>query len=206
MAPSYVSRPQLNHKATNSISYQQPVHPATVHFPIAFLVGTQVLDIIYGLATHANTAPLLANIYDVKPYLSDITRVSQLLLTVGLFSSIPAVLTGAYELFALLSRQAIADKLAAADSAEKKKEVVRKTHPKVKMAFIHALIMDLVVAANAYNWWTRRNAPAGMPSDINVLVSALQAPFFAGAGSLGAQMVYRHGVGVYAAGSMKKDQ
>jgi len=186
--------------------YQQPLHPITIHFPIAFLVSTQILDVVYGLATHAQTAPYLANIYDVKPYLSDITRLSQLFLTLGLFSAIPSVLTGAYDLIGLLSRQAIADKLAAADGAAKKKEVVRKTHPKVKIAFLHAIVMDLVIATNAYNWWTRRSAPAGMPSDINILLSAVQAPFFAGAGSLGSQLVYRHAVGVYAAGSLKKDQ
>jgi uncharacterized membrane protein len=174
--------------------------------PIAFLFSAQALDVVYGLATNARTASALSTIYNVKPYLSDITRSSQLLLSIGLITAIPAVLSGVYELIQLLQRQAVADKLAHADTAEKKKAVISKTHPKVKMAFIHAAVMDSVVAVSAFNWWTRRGAPAGVPSDMNVLLSAFSIPFFMGAGSLGAQLVFNYGVGVYAAGSLKKTQ
>jgi uncharacterized membrane protein len=177
-----------------------------VHFPIAFLSSSQILDTTYFLTTHARTAPLVASIYNIKPYLSDITRTSHLFLALGLLTAVPAIITGGYEITQLLSRQAVADKIAAADGAQGKKKVIQQTHPKVKMAFLHAIVMDIVVAGAAFNWWSRRSAPAGVPSDLNVLIAAVTGFFFMGAGSLGAQLVFNHGVGVHAAGALKKQQ
>jgi len=131
--------------------HRHPLHPGLVHMPIAFLFSAQALDVVYGLATNARTATFAASIYNVKPYLSDITRSSHLLLSIGLITAIPAILSGAYELIQLLQRQAVADKLAHADTAKEKKTVVSKTHPKVKMAFLHAAVMDVVVAAAVFN-------------------------------------------------------
>lgn len=183
------------------------MHAAAVHFPITFIASAQILDVIYGLSTFKQTAPFVAKIYDVKPYHSDITRLSQLFLTIGILSAIPAILTGVYELFGLLSRQAVADKLAHAESKKEKKEVMKKLSPKIKIAFLHALVMDLVVAANAYSWYIRRDAPASVPSNVNIIISAVSSVFFMGAGRLGGKLVYEHGVGVYSAGALqKKDQ
>jgi len=191
-------------KAKNTVQqdHGHPAHPAFVHFPLAFLFAAQLSDIAYGVFTHPATTKLAANVYDASPYLTDISRLAHLFNIIGLVSAIPAVLTGGVELFKLLQRQDMPAKIknasagATKESAEQTLSVAKRSHPKVKAAFLHAASADLVVAGAAYNWYTKRNAAAVAPSDFNVLVSAATALLLCLVGVLGGKLVYDHGVGV----------
>jgi len=180
-----------------------PAHPAVVHFPLAFLFTAQLLDISYLAATHPSTSASVARIYDLKPFLSDIARLGHLLMLFGVIFAIPAIATGALEMVKLMDRQAVADKL---KNSNNKKAVVAKTHPKVKVAFLHAGLMDLVAISMGYNWWIRRSNPGVAPNDLNVMISAAGAVLLSVAGYLGSSLVYTHGVGVDMAGMWAKKE
>lgn len=67
---------------------------------------------------------------------------------------------------------------------------------KAKVGVLHALINDVGVVAAAYNWWTRRHAPGFVPSDQNILISAVVAlPATLFAAYLGGSLVYIYGMG-----------
>jgi uncharacterized membrane protein len=83
---------------------------------------------------------------------------------------------------------------------------VKRFHPKLKYAFVHGLINDLVVFAAGYNWWTRRSAAMNASSGTNVLVSAIGFILLSISGYLGAEMVYVYGVGVATASDSRKLQ
>jgi uncharacterized membrane protein len=173
-----------------------PLHPALVHFPLAFIFSAQVLDITYGLTVHPSTAKYVASAYDLKPYLGDLARLGNLFTILGLLSAVPSVSSGIWELLKMLNRQAYTDKIKRSNGSAK--ALAQQTHPKVTTALIHAATMDLVVLGMAYNWWTRSGNSMKAPSEINVLVSALTAPLFGLSGYLGAHLVYNYGVGVSA--------
>jgi hypothetical protein len=170
---------------------------------------TQFLDITYTLATHPQTAGYVASFspWQLAPHLGDIARLSTLCNLVGAALALPAIVTGAVDLTSLLSRQAVADKIAHADGAKGKVKTAAGTHPKVKIAFAHALLMDATVAALGYGWWIRKDNVLGAPGIENAVIAA-GSLIGLGVGSfLGGRLVYRHGVGVYSAGVLqgKKD-
>jgi uncharacterized membrane protein len=148
--------------------------------------------------------------------MTDIGRLSYLLNIFGLITAVPAVITGGLQFFALLQRQDVPAKLknAASDSndaatkAKASASVVKRSHPKIKVAFAHAVLNDLVLAGAAYNWWSKSTAKAFAPTDLNVLISAATAPLLGYAGYLGGKLVYGYGVGVDMRGTWgsKKDE
>lgn len=149
---------------------------------------------MYGLTTHPSTTKYVSSIYDLKPYLSDFARIGHLFTILGLLSALPSIISGVWEFLKLLKRQRYADKVRRSNGNAK--ALAQQTHPKVTTTLIHAATMDIVVAAMAYNYWTRSSNAMWAPSETNVLVSALTAPLFALSGYLGAHLVYNYGVGV----------
>jgi len=191
-------------KNVGQTSGGHPYHGAFVHFPIAFLMAAQAFDIVYGLTTHTATSSFAKSVYDVTPFLSDIARLSHFLNILGLIAAVPATVTGGLEFYKLLQRQDVPEKLKYGDSAE----VAKKSHPKLKVAFTHAILNDIIVAAAAYNWWTKSQTKASAPEELNILISALALPALAFSGYLGGKMVYEYGVGVNLKGAWgsKKNQ
>lgn len=84
----------------------------------------------------------------------------------------------------------------AAGSSDGKLGVVKRLHPKLKMAFVHAILNDIVIAGATWNWYSRRGNVMNAPSGLNVLVSAITAPILGFAVYLGGKMVFDYGVGV----------
>jgi len=179
----------------------RPLHPATVHFPIAFLTISYALDILYGLSTHPQTASWVRKAYDVGPYLGDIARFSYFTNTLGVGMAIPAVLTGAMELFALIKRQDLLNKL---QKSEDKADVAKRMHRKVKIGLAHAVLNDVGLFAAGFNWWTRRSTAGNAPTDVNIIVSSIFLPLLLFAASLGGMLVYDHGVGVRRQGTTRR--
>jgi hypothetical protein len=160
-------------------------------------VTTQALDILYGLNTNPNTSALVQSIYDARPFLTDIARMSHTLNILGLLSAIPANVAGGLQFLKLMQQQDVLGKLnKAAGSADGKLGVVKRLHPKLKMAFVHAILNDIVIAGATWNWYSRRGNVMNAPSGLNVLVSAITAPILGFAVYLGGKMVFDYGVGV----------
>ena len=173
--------------------FSRPLHPAIVHFPIAFLTLSYALDILYGLSTHPQTASFVSKAYDPAPYLDDITRLSYFANTLGIATAIPAVLTGGMDLFALIKRQDLLNKL---QKSEGKADNAKGMHRKIKVGLAHALLNDVGIFAAGFNWWTRRSTAANAPTDVNVIVSSVCLPLLMLAASLGGMLVYDYGVGI----------
>jgi uncharacterized membrane protein len=142
-------------------------------------------------------------VFDIAPHLGDIARFSYYTTFLGLAGGIAAVVTGGLDFAKLANRQDFVNKLRkSADLVD----TVKRFHPKLKYAFVHGLINDLVVFAAGYNWWTRRSTAMNAPSGSNVLVSAIGFVLLSISGYLGAELVYVYGVGVSMASNSRKPQ
>ncbi|CAK4031309.1 Hypothetical predicted protein [Lecanosticta acicola] len=119
----------------------KPVHPATVHFPIAFIFLSAALDI---LNTLRNASLLPASVTTQLLAPNDLTRASYYLLALGLLTSIPAVVTGGGEAMKMIQKQGM---------YESDNKTIK---PKVKATIAHAVVNDVVIAVNTYVWYTRR--------------------------------------------------
>jgi len=120
-------------------------------------------------------------------------RVSYYANILGLLAAILASLTGFMELWALIKRQDLLNKL---QKSKDKLNTVKRIHPKIIYALIHASVNDMGLAAAGYNWWTRRSTALNLPTDTNILASAVGMTFLFAAGYIGAGLVYGYGVGV----------
>jgi uncharacterized membrane protein len=174
------------------------LHPAIVHFPIAFLTVSYALDILFGLSTHPQTTLWVRKAYDVSPYLGEMARLSYFANTLGVALAIPAVLTGASELIALVKRQDLVNKL---QKSEDKADVAKRMHRKIKVGLAHAVLNDVNIFAAGFNWWTRSSTA---PTDVNIIVSSVCLPLLLLAASLGGMLVYDYGVGVKRQGTTRR--
>ncbi|KAF2874385.1 hypothetical protein BDV95DRAFT_487973 [Massariosphaeria phaeospora] len=158
-----------------------PTHPATVHFPITLTAITGALDAIYYASKHPATAGVVATTVktlglQLTPSAFPILSYYTSLLTV--LASLPAVLSGAWELMPVIQRDGLSSK-------------------KAQVGVLHALINDISVFGATYNYWTRRNAAGFEPSTANIFISAVlavPATFFAA--YLGGHLVYVYGMGI----------
>ena len=114
----------------------------------------------------------------------------------GVLTSIPANVSGGLQLYKLVKEHQVFGKLKAAQSTEEKLNVIKNVHPKVKAAFVHGLLNDIVIAGAVWNWWSRSGNAMNEPTWVNVLVSAVTAPILACSILLGGKMVFDYGVGV----------
>jgi len=178
-----------------------PVHPATVHFPIAFLSLSYGLDILYGVATNSTTSGLVRSVVDVTPYLGDISKISHYSNTLGLITMIPSLTTGIVELWAMIKGQDLQGKLKRSND---KVGTLANMHPKLKIAFIHAILNDVALVGSAYNWWTRSSIQGYAPQSSNIWTSVGLLTGLMGSAYLGGSLVYEYGVGVQRQGAGKQ--
>jgi uncharacterized membrane protein len=174
-----------------------PVHPATVHLPIAFILAASVLDILSYLAVcFPSFFDSILNIF-ARSYASTsaiaiiyhLSLFSYASTIIGILTAIPAVVTGAIEANAIVSANGF-----------------DLSNPKVKTTVIHATLNDLAVLGAVYNWLTRRNEEDFMPWGGNALVSAGMLGLIAYAAFLGGSLVYAHGVAVQRMGKGKEEK
>jgi len=177
-------------------SNSHPVHPATVHFPLAFLTLANILNLLYGTVLYFPNNPIFSRDQENLSALSILGYASNLL---GIITSIPAVLTGGAELYAMINSNG----LYLTDEKGQKKLV-----PKVRIALMHAGLNDLVVAGAVYNWLRERNATDFRPAGHQVVMSAILMAVQMYAAYLGGDLIYTHGVGVQrmGEGAKKKQQ
>lgn len=179
-------KPQAN------LTSSHPVHPATVHLPLTFLVAACGLDIAQHtfLSFPALAKPLLAiigsastaQVSPVIPLVHSMSQLSYLATLAFIITSMPALSTGIFELLALIQARGLEDRV-------------------TKVALIHAGLNDVALVGMIYNWLSRRNREAVLSKGSNVLVSASLLLGGLYAAYLGGSLVYSHGVGVQRMGS-----
>jgi len=173
-------------------SNSHPVHPATVHFPIAFLTTANILNLLYGTSLFL---PALFPFSIDKQNTGTITILGYFANVVGIISSIPAVITGVAELYAMINSRG----LYVQDKASGQKTL---DHI-VKITLIHAGLNDVTVVGAIYNWLMERNRPhedyRPYPHQIALSAGALVMTLYAA--FLGGSLVYSHSVGVQRMGA-----
>lgn len=187
---------------------KKPVHPAAIHFPIAFIFLAVGLDVL-----HALSPRLPARITNSLPIATDMTRASYFLLSLGLLFSIPAITTGIGEAKKAIDKQGLYE----ADGKTIK--------TKFKGVIAHALANDIVVAVMTYVWYCRRAAAketlagklgavvgatpeaAYTPMAWMVTVEALMLALQLFAANIGGSLTYNYGFGMaIGSGASRKTQ
>jgi len=169
-----------------------PVHPALVHFPIAFLTLAWGLDILYGLTTTVVKPDFLVSRFAHPTTLLDITRLSYFLLCAGLIATVPTIMSGNIQLVGMIKK----------NGGPWAKDVDGKQLnymvPKIKATITHALLNDVVFLINLYSWWIRRGAEniGSVPNGTNMIISAALLPSLLAAAKIGGSLTYNHGVGL----------
>ncbi|KAL2066055.1 hypothetical protein VTL71DRAFT_2126 [Oculimacula yallundae] len=178
-------------------SNSHPIHPSTVHLPIAFLLAASGLDILSYLTTNSST--LLKTVTSVSSiFTSNATPIGVLYhlslfsyasTIAGIFTSFPAISSGLIEFYSLVQTHGLDF-----------------SNQKIKITAIHAALNDIAIFGAAYNVLTRYGKEAWAPSGKNTFVSALMLGGVGYAAFLGGGLVYTHGVGVQRMGKGKEEK
>ncbi|KAK2623525.1 hypothetical protein QTJ16_007079 [Diplocarpon rosae] len=178
-------------------SNSHPLHPATVHLPIAFLLLASLLDMLAFttlcsplFVIHLTNAlgPLFptATPAAVTYHLSLFSYASTVL---GTLTAFPAITSGVVELYTMVSARGL-------DLAD----------PVVKTTLIHAGVNDVAVLGAVYNVVSKWKHVAFAPEAGNFLVSSGVLAGIGYAAFLGGGLVYEHGVGVQRMGRGKQER
>jgi uncharacterized membrane protein len=194
-----------------------PVHPATVHFPVAFLALANILNLLYGATLYLPTSlPFTAD----KENLATLAILAYSSNVLGIVTSIPALVTGFAELYAMVQANGL---------YQTDEKGVKSLIPKVKTTLTHVRISppfrfsslkqtpspnkgsethtpqaglnDIVIVSAIYNWFVDRNVVDFKPAGHQIILSAgaLFLAFYAA--YLGGGLVYTRGVGVQRMGT-----
>lgn len=126
------SKLNLPFNLLTSIYSSHPVHPSTVHFPIAFLTAANVLNLIYGTALFF---PLFSPFTVDKENMGTVTILGYFLNVLGIVTSIPAVVTGFAELYAMITSRGL--------FVEDKETGTKVIEPVVKVTLMHVSSISL---------------------------------------------------------------
>jgi uncharacterized membrane protein len=181
--------------STNTIQTRHPIHPAIVHFPIAFNLLSWGLDILYALTTTYVKPSFLTSRFSSATTLLDITRLSYFLLCIGLITTVPAIMTGNIQLVGMIKKNGGPWEK---DATGKAKDTMV---PKIKSAITHAIINDIVFVANLYSWYIRKDKESRVnvghvPNGTNLLISAILPILLINSAKIGGTLVFNHGVGL----------
>jgi len=158
-----------------------PVHPATVHFPIAFFSLAWGLDALYGATTKLQIPYLVRS---MGSSLIDLGRASHYLQAAGIITAIPAASSGVQQLIKMYNNGGLYE----ADG--------QTMRPKMKIALSHAAMNDLILLASVYSWYLRRDNVGLAPTGFSIMLSAVMLPVLFYSANLGGTLTYNYGVGL----------
>ncbi|CAL3971532.1 unnamed protein product [Diplocarpon coronariae] len=177
-------------------SNSHPLHPATVHLPIAFLFAASLLDLLAFGSLHSpllviclrNALGFLFPAATPAAVIYHLSLFSYASTVAGILAALPAISSGLFELSAMVSARGL-------DLAD----------PVVKTTLIHAGVNDAAVLGAVYNavsQWGDGFAPSGGNAfvSLGILGGVGYAAF------LGGGLVYEHGVGVQRMGRGKEEK
>nr|XP_031859241.1 uncharacterized protein CI109_005269 [Kwoniella shandongensis]KAA5526313.1 hypothetical protein CI109_005269 [Kwoniella shandongensis] len=180
----------------SDLAMGHPIHPATVHWPIAFLSATFSLSALTLLPPSYYPSSFL-------PAQAVIPSLAHYSAAAGVITAIPAIITGLGEGYELIRAQYLIKgswtKLFD-DAWNMKDEGGRK----VKMTVKHASLNDIVVGLAAWNWYRGYAYPNQPLPRINILLGAIAIPGLFYSAMLGGKLVYEYAVGVQRQGAGKQ--
>ncbi|GFZ46991.1 hypothetical protein JCM24511_04217 [Saitozyma sp. JCM 24511] len=187
-----------------------PLHPATVHWPIAFLSTS------FGLvAFNALPSSITTTVSRVLPPLASLPKLAHYSAAAAVITAIPAIVAGRGEAYEIIRGQIKAKGSVRAvinDPWNMKDDAGRK----LKMNMKHASLNDIVVLHAAVNWWVSKVCrtltirwhgyvyPSPALPTPNVVLSVVALPGLLYSFMLGGRMVYEYGVGVQPQGQGKE--
>ena len=118
----------------------------------------------------------------VIPLVHSMSQLSYLATIAFLFTSLPALTTGVFELLALIQARGLQDRV-------------------TKVGILHAGLNDVALVGMLYNWYSRRSREGVLSHSSNVAVSASLLVGGLYAAYLGGSLIYSHGVGVQRMGA-----
>ncbi|KAI1618698.1 hypothetical protein EDD36DRAFT_492101 [Exophiala viscosa] len=172
-----------------------PIHPALVHFPIAFNILAWSLDILYALTSVWVRPAFLTTRFGSTSTLLDISRLSYFLLCAGLISTVPAIMSGNIQLVGMIKKNGGPWEK---DATGKAKDTMV---PRIKATITHAIINDIVFVVGLYSWYLRKDKtaapnPGKIPTNTNLILSMVLIPLLFSSAKIGGVLVYNHGVGL----------
>ncbi|CZS88424.1 uncharacterized protein RAG0_00179 [Rhynchosporium agropyri] len=178
-------------------SNSHPIHPSTVHLPIAFLLAGSGLDILSYFTTHSafllSTVTSLSSIFtrNATPIgvLYHLSLFSYASTIAGIFTSFPAITSGLFEFYDLVQTHGLDF-----------------SNQKIKITSIHAALNDVALFGAVYNVISRYGREAWISNGKNTLVSMALFGGVGYAAFLGGGLVYTHGVGVQRMGKGKEEK
>jgi len=178
-------------------SNSHPVHPATVHFPLAFFTAANFLNIVYAATLYV---PALVPFNNDQANIGAITILGYFINVAGIITSIPSLLTGFAELYAMIKKRG----LYTTDKQSGRKTI----EPVVKTALTHAGLNDVVVGGAIYHWLMERDRPHEdyRPYRHQLVLSAGALVMTLYAAYLGGSLIYTHGVGVQRMGTGEEEK
>jgi uncharacterized membrane protein len=181
-----------------------PIHPSTVHWPIAFLSVAWVLDLACTLTgeSHSTFASL-----GLGSRSNELARMAYYCHALGVLTAIPATITGAVELYAMISSKGLWQRIHKKSDGS---NIYSGLNPTVRIGLIHAALNDIAVFASVHAVWSNWGVTAHRcSSGIAGLWSAIVLGGILYSGYLGGSMVYDYGVGIQRMGEaakIKEDQ
>ncbi|GAB7343653.1 hypothetical protein MBLNU457_1645t1 [Dothideomycetes sp. NU457] len=162
-------------------SLDHPTHPATVHWPLAFLTAAYGLDTLYSMYSYVPSS-----IAGYFPASAEMPRIAYYALSAGLLTSIPSVVTGIANAAQMVQAQGMYE----ADGKTLK--------PKMKVIIAHALSNDVIIGLSAYIWYLRNQSMSltYAPSSWMVGVEAVMGAALLWSANLGGTLVYNYGMGM----------
>lgn len=172
-----------------------PIHPALVHFPIAFNTLAWGLDILYALTTTWVQPEFLTSRFSSPATILDISRLSYFLLCAGLITTVPTIMSGNIQLVGMIKKNGGPWEK---DASGKAKDTMV---PRIKATITHAVINDLVFVINLYSWYIRKDKEGytnvgHAPNQTNLIIAFVLLPMLMFSSKIGGTLTYNHGVGL----------
>ncbi|ORY28147.1 hypothetical protein BCR39DRAFT_559641 [Naematelia encephala] len=167
-----------------------PIHPSTVHWPIAFLSAS------FGIVS-LNLVPsaIISPLSKILPPLSTLPALAHYAAAAGVLTAIPSIVTGLGEGYEMFRAQVDSKgdwRTVVSDAWNMVDDGGRKLHMTAK----HASMNDAVVLLAAANWFHGYKYPTQALPLINTILSAISLPALLYSAMIGGRLVYEYAVGV----------
>ncbi|WRT64421.1 uncharacterized protein IL334_001353 [Kwoniella shivajii] len=180
----------------SELAMGHPIHPATVHWPIAFLTAAfsiSSLDLVPSSLYPSSILPAPSTLSVLGFYAAG----------AGVLTAVPAIITGVGEAYELIRKEykEKGDWSKVVDSAWNMKDTGGR---KVKMTIKHASMNDMVVALAGYNWYRGYYYPGEPLPTTTTVLNAIALPALLYSAMLGGRLVYEYAMGIQRQGSGKE--
>ncbi|TKA76062.1 hypothetical protein B0A55_05699 [Friedmanniomyces simplex] len=179
-----------------------PVHPATVHHPLAFLSTAYTLDTLFGLTSYYSSVRAFATI---APFLPQISQLAFLSHALGVVTAIPSMTSGTAEWYEIYRSDGLNRRDKKLTNPGKSGDAI--VDSSVGIGAVHGMLNAVAFAVSGYAVWSRMGRRSAFtPGRAGIWLSALTLPGVAVSAALGGELVYGKGIGVRRMGAAKDEK